>query len=143
MATRPSFFFKAPDSTIVEMASQAPLLGLPSGKETIYEETIDVEEGDKLLLFTDGITETFGKAQEEYGEGKGGREFLKENSGLDPVKFNERLMKAVTTFKEGPARDDICIVSMGIKAHGGLFHFLRGKTLKINLKKKPENMYNI
>ncbi len=110
------------DKGIEEMKSQAPLLGISSVDQTIYEETINVEDGDRILLFTDGVTETFGKAEEEYGEERV-EDFLKANRGLVPVKFNESLMKALSMFKEGAFRDDICIVTIGIKAHPGLFHF--------------------
>lgn len=114
--------FKKKDNTIVEMPSQAPLLGISSGEDEKYEKIIGIEQGDKILLFTDGVTETFGKGAEEYGEVRV-EKLLKENSVLAPIKLNESLMKSISEFKEGPFRDDICIVSMGVKAHAGLFHF--------------------
>jgi len=42
--------WRAGDDSIEEMSSQAPLLGLPSGKGEKYERTIEVEKGDKILI---------------------------------------------------------------------------------------------
>jgi len=46
--------------------SGGPVLGVVP--DAIYiEETIDMEEGDSVLLYSDGVTEAFNEAREQYG----------------------------------------------------------------------------
>ena len=50
-------------------ASSGTVLGLFPGRE--YEtETLELEDGDSLVLYTDGVTEAWNALDEEYGEAR-------------------------------------------------------------------------
>ena len=53
---------------------------------------------DKLVLFTDGVTETDNGSGEQYGEERV-KEFLKRNHSLTSSGFNNKLLKELNSFK--------------------------------------------
>jgi sigma-B regulation protein RsbU (phosphoserine phosphatase) len=55
------------DGSISELTDGGPIIGIM--KNCVYEEgSIDVEPGDLLLLFTDGVTEAMNEAHEQFDE---------------------------------------------------------------------------
>ena len=97
-----------------KLSSQTSLLGLPIDDDEVYQESIDIDKGDKLFLFTDGITETTDKNDNEYGENmlEG---LIKRKNSLSPGAFNSALLSDLNDYKYGQFKDDICIMTMGIK----------------------------
>jgi sigma-B regulation protein RsbU (phosphoserine phosphatase) len=80
---------------------------LPVGiREWSYSEhTVDLDPGDRLFLYTDGVTEARSRTSEEYGEAR-----LLRHAG-DPDASAESLLRDVQAHAEGhPAVDDITIV---------------------------------
>lgn len=118
----PQYICGEKDGAIHDMASQTGLLGLPMEDDGTYQSEIEVETGDKILLFTDGILETNGANAEEYGAERI-KAFLKENRALPQQEFNRRILEDLNAFKEGQFRDDICLMSLDVKAHKGMFHW--------------------
>jgi sigma-B regulation protein RsbU (phosphoserine phosphatase) len=75
------------------------------------ESEVRVDSGDELLLFTDGITEAFNLAQEEYGEDRLGT-FLQRNSKLSQEQLIQGLLQDVLAFcKDVKPTDDMTIMS--------------------------------
>ncbi|MEA3488785.1 MAG: PP2C family protein-serine/threonine phosphatase [Candidatus Omnitrophota bacterium] len=114
------YLYRAKDSSIHGLCSQAGLLGLPLHDRNVYQCDVDVDKGDRLLLFTDGITETVNKEGEEYG-GERVEEFLRKNHDIPVEEFNRALLKDLDTYKEGKFKDDICILDIDIKCHRHVF----------------------
>jgi serine phosphatase RsbU (regulator of sigma subunit) len=63
----PPLWFKKDGST-ERLTRTAIALGVLLGNETVKQRTIQIETGDNLLLYTDGLTESFNAAGEFYGE---------------------------------------------------------------------------
>ena len=59
----------AKDSTVREVGGRGPILGRFSSAE-YQEETLSLEPGDRLVLYTDGIVEARNSAKEMYGENR-------------------------------------------------------------------------
>ncbi len=71
--------------------------------------------GELLLLYTDGITEAFNEADEEYGEGRM-VEFLRNHTGLDKEEFIHALIEDVLRFC-GDARPGDDMTALLISRH--------------------------
>ncbi len=115
------YVYDAKDGITIELSSQASLLGIPiEEKNEMHQDEINVREGDRILLFTDGITETMDSRGEEYG-GVRLKDFLEKNNGLTGKEFNENLLKRLDAFRSGPYEDDICVMTIKIKPQGHIF----------------------
>ena len=76
---------------------------------------IQLEKGDKLFIYTDGVNEAFSKQQEEFGE-----ERIKENLNLLRQTSCEEILnkmeKIIEEFRKGePQSDDITMMLLEIK----------------------------
>jgi sigma-B regulation protein RsbU (phosphoserine phosphatase) len=77
---------------------------------TIKAETIKVERGDTLLLYSDGITEAMNARGEEYGERRL-IEILSTVEGYNAVQTQEAILADVNSFLGGTApQDDMTLV---------------------------------
>lgn len=129
----PQYLYRRKDSSVKGLMPQTSLLGLPLDDDEVYEEALEIGTKDKLVLFTDGITEVIGSSGKEYGE-KGVEDFLKKNYALSAKSFNAKLMEELNAFKKDAFQDDICMMTIGVEAHESLYsigsHFLRQRDHK-------------
>ena len=70
---------------------------------------VHLEPGNKLLLFTDGITEATNPRSEEYGEDRLRRELDDDPSG-ETATLHHKLMQDVSEFCQGNFADDATLV---------------------------------
>lgn len=116
----PQYLFKAKENRIYPLPSQTCMLGLPLDDEQLYERQIRLNTADKILLYTDGITETVNSGGEEFGD-KRLMSFFYGKHELPVKVINESLLKELNSFKYNNFKDDICLMTMEIKSHHGLF----------------------
>jgi sigma-B regulation protein RsbU (phosphoserine phosphatase) len=88
-------------------------LGILPGKE--YADTeVQLEAGDRLVLYTDGLTEAMNADDEEFGEarlvGLG-----RKNTGLSAAELLEVIRKEVSGFSGGSFQDDFTLVVVAVK----------------------------
>jgi sigma-B regulation protein RsbU (phosphoserine phosphatase) len=75
-----------------------------------YEDaTIELKAGDRLLLFTDGITEACDGSGQEFEEGSIAA-FAKANRGLAADELTGRLLARVTDYCDGQFQDDATLL---------------------------------
>jgi sigma-B regulation protein RsbU (phosphoserine phosphatase) len=76
--------------------------------QAVYEqETLALEPGDLLVLFSDGVTEALDAAGEEFGEERL-LACLEANRHCGPQEMLERVLAAVRAFTAGaPQHDDV------------------------------------
>jgi phosphoserine phosphatase RsbU/P len=73
------------------------------------------KQGDTLLLYTDGVTETMTNDEEEYEEHRLKKFMLKNCANLSPEKINEILIQELTDFANGAQQsDDITILTLKV-----------------------------
>jgi ketosteroid isomerase-like protein len=85
-----------------------PILGA-FAEATFAEDAIDLESGDTLVMFTDGVTEARNRHDDEYGE-EGLLASLGAGAGADPSALLERILARVGEFCGGTEqRDDITV----------------------------------
>ena len=98
--------------TLKRLSSTSIVLGIT--KESRFEASeTRLEEGERLLLFTDGVSEAFNPKGEEYGEARLG-EFLQNHMNLTQSQLIQELIDDVLAFC-GDARpsDDMTLMSIG------------------------------
>jgi sigma-B regulation protein RsbU (phosphoserine phosphatase) len=80
---------------------------MPGGRYPTH--TMQLLPGDRLVLFTDGITEAFNPAEELYGAQRLADE-VHVHGGGTPAALVERICQSVTTFAgTAPQSDDITL----------------------------------
>jgi phosphoserine phosphatase RsbU/P len=92
--------------------------GVPLGllEHTEYQPvTVNLESGDLLALFSDGINEANDLQQEEFGMRRI-ESILRENAQKPPQEIVNRVFQEIKTFEAGrPARDDQTLVILKVK----------------------------
>jgi phosphoserine phosphatase RsbU/P len=76
---------------------------------------VPIEKGDRLVLYTDGITEAIDGEGTEYGESRLTADIL-DHSTLAATPLNEALFDDVLTFSGGTLRDDATLITVVIGA---------------------------
>lgn len=112
----PQILYHKRNSQLDLLEPRSPILGLgipgPSPPES--EADLPLNSGDRILLFTDGVTETHGKSGELYGLERL-KEFAERNASLPPTEFNAALTAELDAFREGPIEDDVFLLTIRMK----------------------------
>ncbi|MCA1650182.1 MAG: serine/threonine-protein phosphatase [Acidobacteria bacterium] len=98
--------------SIADVAGKGiPVLGVfPDGA---YDQgQVAISTGDRVILFTDGITEARNAADEEFGEDQL-IELARHNRACSAPALQARLAKAVATFTGGLFQDDATLIVNG------------------------------
>ncbi len=106
--TRP-MFYRRNTGKVMALDTNGLFIGIKD--DTYYEEkSIKVENGDRLLLYTDGITEHKNDQKEEYGETRLAR-YVRENGHIHGDQFCDSLLEHLESFSTLDNRtDDIALV---------------------------------
>ena len=73
------------------------------------EVTVELESGDSIVLYTDGITEARDATGDLFGEGRL-LDCLRASIGSSAPELADRIRTAVDAFQSGPPSDDRAIV---------------------------------
>jgi len=100
-----------------KVCTATKLEGLPMGieEDNVYRlAKLTLRSGDIVLLYTDGITECWNQAREEFGL-KRVREKIVEYAHLNPKEIIENLVRDLDDFASGAEQhDDMTMVVMKI-----------------------------
>jgi sigma-B regulation protein RsbU (phosphoserine phosphatase) len=101
---------------VVEMDSGMIVGALHLKLDQFSTTKIQLQKGDTLFLYTDGVTEAFNTKMEEF-QSKRLHETLKKLSGANPREILDRVMYSILDFTQGaPQSDDVTM--MIIKYYG-------------------------
>ena len=96
------------DGSIARLATGGMVLG--AFDDAAYEQGhVQVASGDRLVLFTDGITEACGTNDEEFGDDRL-IEALRNSGSVDVTAVVDRIFSDVGGFRVGPVADDATVV---------------------------------
>ncbi len=104
-------FYRGSKGKVMALDTFGLFLGISDNIE--YEEkSITVESGDRLLLYTDGISELKDSSGEEFGEQRLAK-FIRENHQIRGEDFNSGLLETVNSFsKESVRNDDLAFLNI-------------------------------
>lgn len=95
--------------TVTEAPSSGPLLGA-FADSVWHDERVSVADGDLVLLYTDGITETVG-AHERFGTQRL-RRLLSDHAGAAPRVLLAALEAELERFRGGEGTDDVAALAL-------------------------------
>ncbi len=77
------------------------------GTESTIE--VDLDRGDRIVLYTDGITDVFNSSGEMLGV-EGVQKIVRETAELPFSEMKQAILDSVAEWREGPTVDDVSIV---------------------------------
>jgi len=105
--------FRPGNFACTELDAEGLILGVK--KDVLFEEkTMQLQEGDILLMYTDGVTEAQNVADELFGEGRL-CSILSLTHNEHPTLMIDRILLEVTAFSDPqPLKDDVSLVLMKV-----------------------------
>ena len=101
------------DGSCVRLTGGGPVFGV-FPQERYAEAEIQLQPGDTLLLFTDGVTEVRNVLGEEFGEGR--LQQLLMNQPASATDLREKVISAVTEFGGGIFDDDVTLLVLKVSS---------------------------
>jgi PAS domain S-box-containing protein len=92
-------------STVLGLFENA--VGAASGGET------DLQTGDRVIIYTDGLTESFNSQREMLGV-DGLQDIVAETSTLPLAEMKDQILNRVSAWRHGHAEDDVSLVLLEI-----------------------------
>jgi PAS domain S-box-containing protein len=111
-AGHPMPLLVGPDGSVREVGEPGRLLGLAPPYEW-QDQTIAVQTGETIVLYTDGVTDTRGE-QERFGFARL-RELLTGAVTWSPIELLAILDTALATFQVGAQADDTAVLAMRLE----------------------------
>jgi sigma-B regulation protein RsbU (phosphoserine phosphatase) len=113
-AGHPPAMIVKPGQAPILLESRSAILGLmPDAVEAGTAVKIPVASGDRVILYTDGFTESFNKGDDMLGV-EGLAEIVRETSKLPLNSMTQEIVERVAAFRHGPPADDMSLVAVEI-----------------------------
>jgi len=87
---------------------------LPDALEAAADVDVELKPDDRILLYTDGITEVFNKRAEMLGI-TGVQEIVRRTSSLPPDQMKQGILDGVAAWREGPPTDDVSLMLVHVR----------------------------
>ena len=97
------------------LESRSAILGvLPDAVDTTPSLELQLEPGDRIVLYTDGITEVFNSRGEMLGI-EGIREIVHQTSTLSAQEMKQGILDGVAAWRSGQPSDDVSLVLVHVR----------------------------
>ena len=97
------------------LESRSAILGaLPDAVDTTPSLELQLEPGDRIVLYTDGITEVFNSREEMLGI-EGIREIVRQTAALPSDEMKQGILDGVAAWRSGPPSDDVSLVLVHVR----------------------------
>jgi sigma-B regulation protein RsbU (phosphoserine phosphatase) len=97
------------------LESRSMVLGaLPEAVGPEVTLDVDLQQGDRVVLYTDGITDVFDSNGEMLGV-EGVQKFVREASLLPFHEMKQGILDRVADWREGPSTDDVSLVLLEVE----------------------------
>ncbi len=92
------------------LESRSMILGaLPDAVDATTSLEVQLQPDDRVLLYTDGITEVFNSRGEMLGI-EGVQEIVRQTSSLPANEMKQGILDGVAAWREGPPTDDVSLI---------------------------------
>ncbi len=99
----------------VLLESRSMILGaLPDAVDLTSSLEVQLEPDDRILLYTDGITEVFNSRGEMLGIA-GVQEIVRQTSSLPALEMKQGILDRVAAWREGPPTDDVSLMLVHVR----------------------------
>jgi serine phosphatase RsbU (regulator of sigma subunit) len=97
------------------LESRSMVLGaLPEAVDVTTSLEVQLQPDDRIVLYTDGITEVFNSRGEMLGI-EGVREIVRQTSSLPPGEMKQSILDGVAAWREGPPTDDVSLMLVHLR----------------------------
>jgi PAS domain S-box-containing protein len=97
------------------LESRSMILGaLPDAVDTTSNQEVQLQPDDRVVLYTDGITEVFNSRGEMLGI-EGVQELVRRTSSLPASEMKQAILDGVAAWREGPPTDDVSLVLVHVR----------------------------
>jgi len=103
------------DGQVERLSVGGPVLNRLFRGHSYGKGELSLARGDRIILFTDGVTEARNKAEEEFGEQRL-EELVVSHRELDPCALQQTILESVAPFCLGNFEDDVTLVIIGAAA---------------------------
>jgi len=110
----PAMIARGSHSPVLLQSGSMVLGALPDAEATSDSLEVELEPDDRVVLYTDGITEVFNSRGEMLGV-EGVQEIVREASALPAEKMKQRILNGVVAWRNGPATDDASLMLVHVR----------------------------
>ena len=97
------------------LESQSMILGaLPDAVDATTNQEVHLQPDDRIVLYTDGITEVFNSKGEMLGI-EGVQEIVRQTSSLPAHEMKHGILDGVAAWREGPPTDDVSLMLVHVR----------------------------
>jgi sigma-B regulation protein RsbU (phosphoserine phosphatase) len=101
--------------TPILLESRSMILGaLPDAVDATTNLEVQLQPDDRIVLYTDGITEVFNSRGEMLGI-EGVQEIVRQTSSLPAHEMKQGILDAVADWREGPPTDDVSLMLVHVR----------------------------
>jgi phosphoserine phosphatase RsbU/P len=99
----------------LQLESRSMILGaLAEAVEVTTSLDVQLEVDDRIILYTDGITEVFNARGEMLGV-SGVQEIVRQASSLPAEEMKQAILDGVTAWREGAPTDDVSLLLVHVR----------------------------
>ncbi len=110
----PALVWRKSKGTCERLGVSAPLLGVePELRGGVKEEAVELASGDRIVLYSDGLTEARDTEGQFFGIERLEKLFP-EKAHLPIAEMARAIVDGVGAFRYGPARDDIVLLAVAL-----------------------------
>ncbi len=114
-AGHPPAMLARPGQTPMLLESRSMILGaLPDAVDATANLEVQLQPDDRIVLYTDGITEVFNSRGEMLGI-EGVREIVRQTCSLPAQEMKQGILDGVAAWREGPPTDDVSLMLVHVR----------------------------
>jgi PAS domain S-box-containing protein len=114
-AGHPPAMLARPGQTPQLLESRSMILGaLPDAVDATANQEVQLQPDDRIVLYTDGITEVFNSREEMLGI-EGVREIVRQTSSRPAHEMKQGILDGVAAWREGPPTDDVSLMLVHVR----------------------------
>jgi len=100
------------DGSYIRLSDGGGILGI-FANQAFSAGSVELLAGDRVVFFTDGVTEAFNSEEEEFGDGRLLR-VVEENRALSALEIQKKILQAASEFSGASWHDDATLLVVAV-----------------------------